>query len=144
MKIADRQKKYTPEYYRKFKDESGLRWCDVPFICHACGKEFKLKKVKPKKTPKYCCVECRADMFDGSALGKISSAKLNGVNWEEVRDMIKIGKTSTHISKHHKICVVSIHKHVKKRYGTALLEKLIENGKKARKRGQMAALAKEM
>jgi len=139
-----RKKIYTPEYYLALRKTDKLKWKDVPFVCLCCGDVFHLPKVKPKSLPKYCTPLCRMAMFDGRAAGLKSPNKLKDIDWDSVKSMVVTGKSSTHIAKHHKICVASVHKHVLKLLGTDMYNRLIENGKKARKRGQLNKLQESM
>lgn len=130
----ERIDKYTTEYYLAHKEVYKLSWGEVPFICHYCGKEFHRDKVKPKTLPKNCSQECRDLAFDPSVGGIISDKVLN-LPWDKIKTQIISGKAGPEISKDVGVCLATLHKHVRSKFGVKFQERLKDNGKKRRLEG---------
>lgn len=139
--ISGRKAKYTAAYYRKYKEDNKLRWADVPFVCHQCGNVFHLKKIKPHAFPVNCSATCRMLAFDPS-ISNGETAKIKALDWGLAKEMVIRGETGPKIAKKLGASLSSIHKHLKKKHGVDIYNKLIENGKKARKRAVLEAMSK--
>jgi len=131
-KIKQRKEKYTPWHYTRLKIDNGLKWAEVPFTCHQCGKTFHVSNVKPKAFPKNCSAECRHKAFDPS-IGAIESTRIKSADWSLAKEMVMLGKHGPQIAEKLGMSAIIVHKNIKKRFGMEVYNRLIENGKKSRK-----------
>ena len=130
----ERRLKYTTEYYRKYKEDKKCKWFSVPFVCHYCGKTFRRIKVKPRTLPKNCSEKCRDLSFDPS-VGGISSDKVLNLPWSKIKMQIISGKAGPEIAKSVGVCLATLHKHVRYKFGVKVQDKMKDNGKKRRLEG---------
>ena len=130
----ERRDKYTTPYYLDYKREMKIPWIKVPFHCHYCGTIFHRSKVKPKTLPKNCSEECRDNSFDPS-VGALTSEKVLALPWDKIKMQIVSGKAGPEISKSVGVCLATLHKHVRYKFGVKVQDRMKDNGKKRRLEG---------
>jgi len=142
VNASGRRMIFTPQYYRDLKETNNIKWAEVDFVCHHCGDIFHVSKVKPHAMPVNCSPACRMNAFNPRiGLGTTDRVKL--MDWDLAKAMVNRGDAGPKIAAKLDISLPSLHRHIKKRFGSTIYNKLIANGIKSRKRGQLAAIAKK-
>lgn len=136
-KRENRKSKYGNQHYLDYKKDHNLTWGEVPFVCHYCGIIFHRSKVKPKTLPKNCSEECRDLSFDPS-VGAITSEKVLNLPWDKIKTQIISGKAAPEISENVGVCLATLHKHVRYKFGVKLQNRMKDNGKKRRLEGHQS------
>jgi hypothetical protein len=136
-----RKEKYTPEFYLNLKADEKLKWREVPFTCHCCGENFFVNKVKPKALPRNCSAKCRMDAFDPT-IGATETIRVKALDWDFAGEMIKTGATAPMISAKLDVALSTVHRHIKKKFGTRAHLRMVLDGRKARKRAILEAMAR--